>query len=562
MPADDIVASDQSKAGYIRALNDIDFAGIRAKHDDWWLEGRLPENPTISKAIVDASRKHAIVPWMIAGQTIQDYYQAGSWSYVSTRWLNRVGSLANRAMALTSGTPSLARDVIEAVRAGGKDDVDRLLAMARLTTARALSSCGKAPESAAAGTLVEHAVRIAAAHGRYADAYALIEEYPFKSAHSFRRDTVLSLGRYLLAQGQLDEARRFRDRVLMAQFLSDVERSEDESLRREFASLLAWIAEDRARWDSALTLHPRKTELAVLNFLPARELRRMGADASLFMETERALLLRAAWTRVYALGKTPEESLTKELFELNPELARVAEAVRSDYPGIGASELRLLTILRTPRYNILMNAPGAWEPLSMTDVENPEVLDAYDHNDRNWWCPFETDRHLQALRSEFDADVGNTIQPWMEDEMKAVIDPVLTKELEEKREATLKQHPVVRTIDWKQLVSLAAAPGAPQRLTERALAWARKAKAPAGAAEALALAVRTTRYGCNWHGGHKAYSRPAQELLQSRFKGTTWAANTPYWFDCMRQTWSDAPQHYTKVTTCEPMAWPQQKPLR
>ena len=31
--------------------------------------------------------------------------------------------------------------------------------------------------------------------------------------------------------------------------------------------------------------------------------------------------------------------------------------------------------------------------------------------------------------------------------------------------------------------------------------------------EALALAVRTTRYGCNWHGGHKAYSQPAQQLL-------------------------------------------------
>ena len=56
-PAKDILASDKLKADYARALNDIDYAGIRGKRDDWWLSGTLPENPTISKAIFDASRQ-------------------------------------------------------------------------------------------------------------------------------------------------------------------------------------------------------------------------------------------------------------------------------------------------------------------------------------------------------------------------------------------------------------------------------------------------------------------------------------------------------------------------
>ena len=74
-PAKDIKASPELSKAYGRALFDIDFVGIRGKSDDWWLEGKLPENPTISKAIVDATRQHAIAAWMIGGQTAQDYYE-------------------------------------------------------------------------------------------------------------------------------------------------------------------------------------------------------------------------------------------------------------------------------------------------------------------------------------------------------------------------------------------------------------------------------------------------------------------------------------------------------
>ena len=41
--------------------------------------------------------------------------------------------------------------------------------------------------------------------------------------------------------------------------------------------------------------------------------------------------------------------------------------------------------------------------------------------------------------------------------------------------------------------------------------------------------------------GMGAYSKAAQELLQKKFAGTTWAAQTPYWFDCMNQEWPSDP---------------------
>ncbi len=560
-PAAAIMVSDKLKADYARALYDIDYAGIRAKQDDWWLDGKLPENPTISKAIVDASRKHPIVPWMIAGQTAQEYYSAVGWSLIGQKWQDRTASLVDRAMALVPGAPPLAVDTIGALKAGaGAPAAAALAAKARAASEKALASCATAPETAAAGILLLHAVRTSAMAGNYDEAYALLESYPFRTSLTYRYGTVLELGRYLLGQGALAEARRFRDRILTPDFIKGLDGSDNENLRDVFAGLMMWMAEDQQHWISALALHPRRTEFALLNLLPVKRLRELGRDKATFTDPERALFLRAAWTRTYALGKKPEASFTNELFELNPELSRIAEKTRADYPSATDSNLWLLTILRTPRYNVLVNGPADWQPLAMTDLgASAEALDEYDHNDRNWWCPLEPDRHLKALRDEFDADAGTAVDEWMDRRLGVVLDQALIAERAASRETVLKQHPVIKAIGWKEVAALAATPGAPRRLTERAMAWGKASNGKDGAAEALALAVRATRYGCNWHGGQKAYSKPAQELLQAKFKGTTWAGQTPYWFDCMAQKWSDKPDDYTKVPTCDVKTWPKQK---
>jgi hypothetical protein len=471
-----------------------------------------------------------------------------------------VSSLVDRALALTNDTPDLARATINALQA--RPTPEALANLSRTASdagQKALSSCGEAPETAATAMLTHHAVRVAAMSGSFDEAYALIEAYPFKNSLDFKSRTVLPLGRYLLGQGALAEARRFRDRILAADFFKQIEDSDSAPVRDSFSRLLMWIAEDRAHWDAALALNSRKSELSILNFLPVKQLIALSRDHSTFTDAERALFIRAAWTRVYAIGKKPDSELTKELFALNPELRQIAEKVQADYPTASDSNRRLLTILRTPRYNILISGPGEWQPLAMTDLGGAGELDQYDHNDRNWWCPFEPDRHLLALREEFDADAGNASDEWSADLLKPVLDPALQSQLDQKRERTLRSHPMIKAVSWKELKALEAAPGAPRRLAERAIAWGKKGNGKDGAPEALALAVRATRYGCNWHGGHKAYSKPAQELLWSKFGDTVWAAQTPYWFDCMNQKWSDKPEEFAKMPTCDVKAWQRQK---
>ena len=118
---------------------------------------------------------------------------------------------------------------------------------------------------------------------------------------------------------------------------------------------------------------------------------------------------------------------------------------------------------------------------------------------------------------------------------------------------------MVKAVDWKELKSLTRMDQAPKRLSDAALRWAKASKGKDGAPEALALAVKTTRYGCNWHGGHGRYSKAAQQLLAKKFDGTDWQKQTPYWFDCRRTEWTK--DFSEKVTTCEPMTWAKQAPL-
>ena len=81
--------------------------------------------------------------------------------------------------------------------------------------------------------------------------------------------------------------------------------------------------------------------------------------------------------------------------------------VKRTYGKADKSRRWLLTVLRTPRLGILTTAPGGWDMLDLTDDQPPTAIDAYDHNDRNWWCPFNLDRHLLALRENVDHLTGS-----------------------------------------------------------------------------------------------------------------------------------------------------------
>jgi len=562
MPADKILGSEDLKREYAAALYDIDFARVRAKDGDWWLDGTLPENPTVSKALVEASRKHALVLWMIAGQSANEVYAQSPWGLIGAKWQDRMTAYIGKADALqpaASGVTGAARTMFDALKsAPGDAERQALWDAARSSSKAAESSCGTDSQTAAAGFLLAQAVRLSALAGRFDEAYAGLAAAPFKPARSYYELTLLKLAQYLVGQGNLAEARKLRDRLVTPELLASIPAAERTSTADAFAEFLALIAEDQAHFADALHRHSDPGSNTLLNLLPAKALWALASDTG-FGNADRALFARAAWTRDYAMGRKPTKAQTDALQDLNPAIKDASAKAAADYPKAGPERLRLLTILRYPRHNILTGIPDGWPAQSLAQDTSGEI-DTWDHNDKNWWCPLEPDRQLGALRAEADEVAGTR---WLDEDWQTrhadVFDSAVLDQLNANRDAVLRQHPMVRAISWKDVRSLARMPSAPQKLTEAAIRWAKASNGDDGAPEALALAVKTTRYGCNWHGGHARYSKAAQQLLHKKFRDTRWAKDTPYWFGCQRSEWD---KDYNKITTCEVKTWPKQAPLR
>lgn len=557
-PTKDILASDKLKGDYARALNDIDYAGIHSKRDDWWLTGILPADATISKAIFDASRKHPMALWMMAGQTVQEAYNFAPWSLVGDKWNAWTVSYLDQALAVApsgAGVPALPRDVLDSLRAK-PDDASREALWVKVHAAldASQSSCGEAPETAALGTYLAQAVRVSAATGSFDQAYDELGKISFKSSRFYHNGVVQKLGDYILGQGMAEEGRRMRDALLTTEFMTAVPAELKPLTLDRLSEFMGWVAEDEAHWKAALAMHSQKTANPILNFLPAKSLWSY-ADDPMFLSDQKALLTRVAWTRNYARGGTPDADETAKLYAANPKLKESADKVASEFPALKPERARLLTILRNPRFGILVSAPDLWTPLETIEGDFAGVGSG-NRNDMNWWCPFETDRQLIALRADFNGNSGiDLVDEYSKDDLAAVFDQAVRDRLEAKREALLKQHPMVKAVNWKEIRSLASMPGAPRLLTQSAIRWGKASKGDDGAPEALALAVRTTRYGCSWHGRHRAYSKPAQQLLKTKFSDSSWAKQAPYWFDCQRNEWD---KDYNKVAVCDAMAWPKQ----
>ncbi len=561
VPAAEIAASPEKSRAYARALYDIGYAGVGAKQDDWWIAGKLPENPTLSKALVDAARAEPMALWMMAGQTAQQNYDAAPWALAGAHWQTVMADWMGRAMALKpagDGITGLARDDIDALTAG-TDDAQRaaLWGKARAAMQKAAASCGTAAETAAAGNLLWHATRLAALANHYDEAYAALAEVPFKGARAYYDLVLGKLAGNILATGTAEEGRRLRDRLLTPEFFAAIPENDREPMRRRYAAFMAWVAEDEAHWSrAALAVHPEPMAAPLLNLLPGKGLWAMAGDTTL-AASDRALLARAAWTRDYAGGGKAAARLD-DMLALNPELKAAYDKVAADYPKITAQHRLLLTILRNPRFGILLNISGWGDPIN-SKREKFDEIDLYDHNDKNWWCPLEPDRQLADVRAAYDSDAGRDRLAYaMEDTLKPFHDPAEVAKLDAAREGLLRAHPMVKAIDWAEVKRLAEMGSAPRTLSVAALDWAKASRGDDGAPEALALAVKTTRYGCNWHGRHGSYSRAAQELLQKRFRDTAWAKATPYWFDCQYQVWD---KDFNKVEECKAKDWPKQAPL-
>jgi hypothetical protein len=557
-PKGAIPATQKGQDDYTRSLDDIDHLGIRAKNDDWWLNGTLPAGATVSKAIFDASRKYPMALWIMAGQTLQENYNGAPWTLIGDKWQQRTVSYLDQVTAVApSGTqiPALPLDVLNTLRAK-PDDATReaLWSKVHASLTAAQKSCGEAPETAALGTYITHAVRLSAQTGKFDQAYDELSKLPFKTAGFYLNGVLGDLMQYELGQGMAEEGRHLRDKLLTPDLIAALPNDMKEGVTNNLSQFMGWVTEDEAHWKQALSMHSDKASNRVLNFLPTKKLWALAEDP-MFSPSQKALFARVAWTRTYALGGTPTADETSKLHAANPKIMEAADAVAKDYPGLSPEHRRLLTILRSPRLGILVNTPDYWTSPEETGDDWTDVY-AGDHNDRNWWCPLETDRQLGALREDLSANAGLTnVGDYGYSSIKAVFDEKLRDSLNAKLDGLLKQHPMIKAADWNQIAALAKMPSAPKKLTQSAIAWGKASKGNDGAPEALALAVRTTRYGCNWHGRHGTYSKAAQELLKTRFASSEWTTQTPYWFDCQRMEWD---KDYNKKAVCDVKTWPKQ----
>jgi hypothetical protein len=401
----------------------------------------------------------------------------------------------------------------------------------------------------------------------------VLEAFPFKDTGAYF-ETLERMGQYFVGTNQVEEGRRFRDRFLnKASYQKIASLPDSLELVHKLVSLEAWLAENSDSWRRTIVRHPNPSRQMVLNFQPVKVLTALAGSKE-FASKERALFSRVAFTRTFARGETPDVILTDAMLSLNPAVAAVVEEVEAAYPSTQESHRWLLTVLRTPRLGILTTAAGAWEMIDLADESHSvTVTDAYDHNDKNWWCPLNLDRHLAALRDQFDSLTGNGVTRTLKergsfyvsgrryrsgDWFQAMIDPDTDTRLAAARERLFRSHPMIRSIDWQELDRLARIPSAPKLFANRAVAWARKGGAvKSGTAEALALAVRAARSGCRWAGSHKAYTQAAVGILQTKFKDTAWAKGTPYWYACL---WHEtAPRTGDRHPSCGPPQWPRQE---
>ena len=155
-PAQTILANDDLKRQYGIALYDIDFIGIRQKDGDWWLDGTLPADATVSKSIVDAARQHPMALWMMAGQSANQKFQLAPWSLIGDKWQARMSDYVGKALAVQPTGAKLDGAALAMLKALATkpDDASRaeLWGQARQAMAAAEKSCGTAPETAAASS--------------------------------------------------------------------------------------------------------------------------------------------------------------------------------------------------------------------------------------------------------------------------------------------------------------------------------------------------------------------------------------------------------------------------
>ncbi|MEW5977909.1 MAG: hypothetical protein AB1898_19120 [Acidobacteriota bacterium] len=208
----------------------------------------------------------------------------------------------------------------------------------------------------------------------------------------------------------------------------------------------------------------------------------------------------AAWVRAVLLDQEPTAlELAAWLEQRRPDFRDSFRAYQTE-PTPGARKFAaVLLILKTPGLRPLIEVGlGRQEPVTEMSIYRD-----------NWWCPGDQwpySQHVEDLRDPLRVLYlnGQTVTP-----------PFLN---EQELEQAGKEREALETMST-----------APNYLCRQVVEWVRRNPKDPRAAEALHLAVRSTRRGCGDRDTGK-FSRDAFRLLHRLYPDSPWARKTKYWY--------------------------------
>jgi hypothetical protein len=526
-PAARLAADPEARRRYALARSDIDFLHQWSPQGapDWWLAAGPPPDFTASRAMMDAAKTDPLAAWVLFPPP---YAQGHAWAPFASGGATGWSPLEDYAKTASAAETPAGFAWTRVQHAISRTYDAALWAQVHDETVQA----GKGDQRAIAALSFDfyHQVRLALSAWRepsdsdpasLTTAIEQLKAFPFKDSEPYaaaRHDGL----QYLMSVGRIADARRWRDQIPPAS---------PDNPSYDNAPLLQILAEDAPHFAAALGAGDSSSTLALQNNLSIPALRSLATRADVPMVL-RAKFARLAWARTYALGRPVNGDLDQLMRTLNPTMTQgwVAKPGRTVRPN---DRHALLDVLRSSAINILIvdtdRDPQTGPPDSSYPSPGLTGLDLFNHDDDNWWCAWARGRNRRDLQVFVK-------QAFFDEAGLSKVDGETAYDLHDKLAPMLAQSFAFKSQDPTEIDALTRIPCAPDLLTHRVLDWVQHPgwfETRQGQAEALALAVKTTRYGCYSDGPHSAYSKAAWRLLHQRFPTTEWAIKTKYWFSCV-----------------------------
>jgi hypothetical protein len=214
--------------------------------------------------------------------------------------------------------------------------------------------------------------------------------------------------------------------------------------------------------------------------MPLEMITRSATNATLPAHLQREIAI-VGWTRAILFERDEiAQALAQELVKLVPEL-RVPLTDYLKAPDAGARQIAAIFLL--------LKQPGM-RPFLSSGLGRLTSIGKIDDYRDNWWCALDVEQ-MPAAPTFFSA--------------------------------------AEKTAGDAERALLISRGTAPNYLAAQTVVWATRIPGDPRAPEALALAVRATRYGCTDKETLK-YSKQAFQLLHKQYPQSEWAKKTPYFF--------------------------------